>query len=984
MCLTLSALFVACLLAPVSLLGQSHSINGKIEGFAVDVSGSAVAGAEITAINVDTGGVRSTRSNEAGLYRFPLLTLGTYHISAQAAGFKQFRHEGIGVSAGQTTTVNVRLEPGDVNESVTVSADAPIADAGRTDLGRTMNEREVHNLPLPTRNPFNFVILQANVTGRPNRGFNFPQINVNGFARRVNYLFDGNTNTQGDRAGARLMMMSEVFVQEARIITNGFAAEFGNTTGMIMNIVTPSGTNDFKGAVGYFFRHPTFYARPFFFSAASLPDNSTTNFTAAVGGPIAKDRWHFYSGFEFIDRDDSTRSNRQVTISDSNRTELIAAGLSASIFVPAIPSKEKARHFIFRTDGQLNPNNSLSARYNRTDAGNENSIGGGFNTLERSVDTASWDYSLGAQLVSFGLRYLNELRFQYAFRHVENRRNESSGTGPSVSISNVVNFGSPVDANSIFPLTTVTQIQDNLTWTHGDHAFKLGGGFSYQEVYNRSNVFSLYTFSTIAAYAVAKIGAAPFGYTRYDESFGDPETRSKTTYWNLFAQDSWKATPRLNVNYGIRYDLYVVSEADPTSLFPASRKFAIDKNNISPRLGIVLTLREGNRPSVLRGGAGIYYEPPFSDMYERARLNNGTPKFYSIRFCPSADQCQIGPAFPNTYSGSRPPGSALPPQDIITIAPDFENMYAVHANVQLEQALTEDLSLAVGYVHSAGRHIPVYRNINSINPVATLADGRPIFSSISNSTTRLDPRFDTIEIAESVAVSRYDALTLQLTQRYSRGLQFSANYTLSKAVDDAPEQNVTYAIGGGAATSFVLSDPTNRIHDRGYSYGDQRHTFVMSMVARPDFGVRDRALSYILKNNQYGIIATANSGERFTITAGRDVNGSLSPLDLNLDGLSFSDRPVGIKRNSGKTPPQFNLDLRYSRFVPISDRYRLEFLVEVQNLFNINNIVAYTNLLVPTDPVTGELIGQLPDFKERNTSQSLESRQAHLGVKFYF
>jgi hypothetical protein len=130
-------------------------------------------------------------------------------------------------------------------------------------------------------------------------------------------------------------------------------------------------------------------------------------------------------------------------------------------------------------------------------------------------------------------------------------------------------------------------------------------------------------------------------------------------------------------------------------------------------------------------------------------------------------------------------------------------------------------------------------------------------------------------------------------------------------------------------------------------------------------------------NNRLGVIATANSGERFNIRTAGDI-------DLNGDGLFFSDRPVGVKRNSGKTPSQFNVDIRYSRFFDMSERYKLEFILEVQNLFNMNSIIAYNNVTVATDPVTGEMIGPLPDFKSRNQSVSLESRQVQIGVRFSF
>src|SRR4030095_2941731 len=169
-----------------------------------------------------------------------------------------------------------------------------------------------------------------------------------------------------------------------------------------------------------------------------------------------------------------------------------------------------------------------------------------------------------------------------------------------------------------------------------------------------------------------------------------------------------------------------------------------------------------------------------------------------------------------------------------------------------------------------------------INPVRYLDDGRPVFSEDINSSTRLDPRFNIIQIAESVASSQYDALTLQLTQRFSRGLQFSANYTLSRALDDAPEQNVTYSDGFG--NQRALSDPTNRSLDKGYSYGDQLHTFVMSVVAHPTFKLQNRALNSVLNNNQFGVITRACSGERFSVISGQKVDGNLVRLDLNKDG----------------------------------------------------------------------------------------------------
>jgi hypothetical protein len=321
--------------------------------------------------------------------------------------------------------------------------------------------------------------------------------------------------------------------------------------------------------------------------------------------------------------------------------------------------------------------------------------------------------------------------------------------------------------------------------------------------------------------------------------------------------------------------------------------------------------------------------------------------------------------FPHNF-GSLPPGTPLPPEDIFTIAPDYETGYAIQTNVQIEQALTENMSFAAGFVHSGGRHINVYRNINPIDIIGHLADGRPIFGS-----ERLDSRFEDIVIAESTGVTQYDALALQLTQRLWRGIQFRANYTLSRAVNDTPD---------GDLEGLYLSDPTNRGFDKGYSSADQRHTFVMSLVARPRFDLRNKLLHRILSNNQLGITTTANSGQRFSIR----VLGPGGNNDLNHDGHPGTDRPAGVPRNSGQTPPQFNMDLRASRFISFSDRYELEMFAEFTNVFNINRIVSFTNIQVPTTS-NGEIIGgSLPDFRARNRSVAQDSRQVQLGFKLHF
>lgn len=972
-CFIAIGILLAASISPV--FAQSQSLNGQIEGTVSDQNNAAVPNALISATNIETGATRAITTDESGIYRFPLLPLGTYRITAEAANFKKIVHDGITLATGQTKTIDLNLQPGEIRDIVTISGDSSVVDAGKTDLGRVMNGREVQNLPLITRNPYNFAFLQANVTGRPARGFPFTTINANGYLRRVNFLLDGNTNTQGDRGTLRFMLLSETYVSEVQLLTNGFAAEFGNTPGMIMNVVTPSGTNKISGSANFNFRRPSFYSRPFSFSAAELPDNKANIFSARVGAPIIKDRWHFYFGYERQYREDKAAAPRLLTITPANRAQLIAAGLNASIFPAVIPSLEEGSFYIFRTDLQLNDKNRLTVRYNHSDVNSVNLIPGMLNTLERGISSPNVDHGIAVQLASYTPSTVNEFRFQYAQRIGTGgigQRNEFSGSGPSITITAVANLGSPEGVDTVFLPRKITYIQDNLTRIAGAHIVKFGGGMNHYDHTERASIFSRYTFSSIANYVAARNGTNPRSYTFYDETFGDPEINYKATYWNLFLQDDWKLTRRLKFTYGLRYDLYQIPKADAASPFPASQNFNLDRNNFSPRFGVAYALREGSRPTILRAGTGIYYDQPLLAMYQRALVNNGNLKFFTFRTTPSVPG---SPAFPNTL-GSLPPGSVLPRRSIDAIAPDFKNMYAMHFNFQLEQAITDELSVAVGFIHSDGRRLPIYRNVNCMPVGGALADGRPLFGTISGQTItpctiRLFPQFQNIQMVESVGVSRYDALTLQLTKRFSRILQFSSNYTRSKSTDDSPEQNMTT----GGIQGLVLSDPSNRGLDKGRSFADQRHTFVMSLVAHPRTKFSNKALRYLFNHNVFGLIATANSGETFNIISGSD---------LNLDGISTSDRPVGIKRNSGTTPTEYSIDLRYSRFFIFHERYRLGISVEIQNLFNTNSIVAFNNVAVSTSPLTGEVIGALPDFRARNQSTYQESRQVQLGLRFSF
>src|SRR6478609_10125227 len=291
------------LAAPHAASAQAQAANGNIEGTARDSSGASLPGVMVTVTNMDTGTTRSVVTNETGVYRALLLPLGRYRVAAELQGFKTFEQQGITLSAGQTALINVELSVGNVAETITVTSESPIAQPGKIDLGRTIGEGEIRNLPLVSRNPYNFAFLQANVTGYENNEFGVPRINANGSQMHTNYQIDGNTNTEKDRAGLRMLPVSEILVREVKVITNGFAPEFGQTTGMVYNAITPSGTNDLHGSTSFRFRRNAMSAKPFFLApTARKPDTEVNDFNAAAGGPIVRDKLHFFGAYEYVDR----------------------------------------------------------------------------------------------------------------------------------------------------------------------------------------------------------------------------------------------------------------------------------------------------------------------------------------------------------------------------------------------------------------------------------------------------------------------------------------------------------------------------------------------------------------------------------------------------------------------------------------------------------------------------------------------------------
>lgn len=936
---------------------QSQATDGVIEGVVLDPTGAVVVGATVRVTNLDTGYGRTFVTNERGFYRVPLLPLGRYEVVIEAQGFKRAVRSGVVLVAGRTAVVDFTLEPGQIEQSITVTADVPIADIGKIQQGSTISATEVRNLPLVSRNIYNYMLLQPAVSARPNPEFGVPRkVNVNGFIDRINYQLDGNTNTQADRAGIRLMPISEVYVREIQVVNNGFAPEFGATTGTVYNAITDSGTNELHGEASYRFRRKSFSARPSLLSPTQpKPDFAADTVTARVGGPIRRDRLHYFAGYEFTRRD----LPRPIAITPANAERI---GLKPSQ-IGIVPAKQRVNFFIARADYTLSPSSRLMTRYNLFRNASPNNIGGalsaGLLSVTRATDFIDAADAFAAQVTSsVSSGSINEFRFQYAKRRFRRTPNpENAVSGPAITISGVALFGGPTDAGQRFRQTALDLV-DNFTVVQGNHALKFGFSLTAFNDFRREPLFAEYTFPTIDAYLAAVNGTNRKGYTTFRQSIGDPEIDERAYFTSFFVQDDWRVTQNLKFLYGLRYELYDIPNPDERAPLALSRNFNVDKNNFAPRLGLSYGLGR-DRKTVVRASAGVYYDFPKLDFYRLALLNNGNPRFRTVSVSSTSP---FAPSFPQTLE-SLPAGFPLPRPSINAVAADFATLYSTNANLQIERALTENLGLTLSYVFSKGTRIPVQRNINPINPIRTLADGRPVFDTAVSPQTRLLPDFDNVFLAESVGNSNYNGFTAQLVKRFSRGYQFTVSYTWSHAIDDAPEVNVL-------DSNLQLSDPTNRRRDRGNALSDRRHIFYASSVLAPKLTLENRFLNALLNDNQFAFILSADSGDTFNIVANRD---------LNNDRIS-TDRPLFIGRNTVDGPNSFNWDVRYSRFFRVSERTNVEAFAEFTNITNHPNITGI-NSTVAVNP-DGSLVAPLPLRFPR--TDALESRQFQLGFRFNF
>ena len=912
--------------------GQSGQVNGSVRGVITDPTGNAIVNATVKARNLETGFERNAASDQRGEYEVPLLPIGTYRLSVEAAGFTPFQQSGLRVELAKVTALDVSLTVGSSQQTVTVESDATILNTQTFEVSGNLNQKSMENMPITSRNTFNLALFTPGLNGTRDDEFGNPTFAFGGMQRKA-FLVDGVDNTQRGGPG-RLGIFSPETIQEVKVIQNSMAAEYGRTVGGMISMITRGGTNDTHGEVLVLERRPGLISRPSL--AGVKPFQQWATFSGNVGGHIIKDKLFYFVSGEYEPEDGA----RPITITAANA---VALGIPASDLGSA-PFKQRFQTYLGRMDYQLNANNNFYYRYSNFVTPSKYNTSGGQtpksagNNFDDRNDTFASEWTR-----IFTPSAINELRFGFLRR--EFTRPPVSGTvGPIISISGVATLGSNSSANQYYNEQQFNLI-DNFSWRKGRHEVKFGFDIDTIRVISKDRLNLTYSFANLAQYLNTLNHVAGANYTQLTQQFGDNTAKHRTWPINLFVQDDFHLTPKLTVSYGLRYEYRVFPQLNNAPL-AISRSIPSDPLDFAPRFGFAWQLRQ---KTVVRGGYGIFYDTLNLRNISLVDRSNGSQVLtYTV-----AGSSPTAPIYPAQLLG--PSAALVVKPSIYGFSTHFKTQYAHQANVQVEQELAHDLSMTVGIQWYGGHHAPVLIDTNLGAPVSYLADGTPMFSNANRPNSSYNQIFE----LQSVSNSVYYGGFVSFNKRFSHQLQFSASYTLGYAF------NENDAVGDNGSN---VIHPTNLHRDWGWSSSDQRNRFVVQSVWQPVS--RFNAMTNRIVN---GWTVAPN----FTVTSAFPVN-VVQGSDLNGDGVN-NDQPLYRTRNDVRGYGFHELNLRVSRTFPIyAERVRLEIIGEAENLLNTTNAACSAN------GCTGAVVNTYnsPIFKQ--ITSAFNSRQIQIGARLRF
>ena len=939
-------------LAPFSP-ALAQGTNGLIEGTVLDQQGLALPGVAVTATNANTGFSRTATSDAQGTFRIPGLPVGTYDVKAALSGFAAQARK-VNVNVESTSVVPFRMSVAGQAENVEVTAEAPLIDSKDTGVGEVISAVQIENLPLNGRQFGNLAALVPGVSlgyhTDPTKSTQFaPQV-AGGGGRNINYLIDGGDNND-DTVGGLVQNFPLDSIGEFKFETQRFRADTGRANGGTIKVVTKSGTNEFKGSVFEYFRDKGLNSETTteIRNKTGKGDYRRNQFGGSLGGPIVKDKTHFFVSAERV---------KQNTTQSVNTLGLFPA--KDGVF--DLPFTENMA--VAKINHQVNPNNYLSVRYGYND--NEQVYGAGTTTPPEGWGTSTNKFhSVNVNLNSAlsGGR-LNEFVYQYSY--FRNHISENS-TLPYESFPGGVTIGQSVNT----PQTTEQhkhQFRDDFSWTMGKHDMRIGASFIYEPTLD-------ITFSTGQVYQYTHLANdrnSPITSISRNGSIGSGAGgnvgRIPNNQYAFYVQDGWRVNDKLTVDLGVRYDLVTgfafdqsknIIYAEMTAAAKAGKFTGSicpcigledfgkdpkeDKNNIAPRVGFTYDSK-ADGSFVVRGGVGRYYDFAYTNA--------------NILFAVIGAQSSFGAVYSNTNStGIRNAdgsfyqiGQPLPPNQLANASaplpshvatPLPKQPYTDQANLGFSKAFGNGYAVEVDSVYAHGQDLGTRVRLNVRMGGAT-APRR--FSSILPQSGAANFRVDLME-----GVSHYKAVNLALKKR-SGNLNFTAWYSLSSSRSSASLRATDEFGEYDALNAF---DPFAE-NQEAPTRTDARHRVTINGTWMAPYGIRVSPVFRYKSKTPHNVI---------------------SGVDTNLDGLNY-DLPTGVTTlNSARGADFKQFDLRLSKSVMIGSK-RIEFLGEGFNLTNEKNPAGFVANQRATN--FGQPTAYAGDF------QRGEQRLFQLGVRFEF
>jgi len=994
--------------ALLPLCAPAQVLTGSIEGTVKDEQGAAVAGAEITATQLETNLTRKLASNETGFFRFEQLPIGPYRVTVRREGFKQASAEPR-VTLGSPVTVNPVLAVGATTETVTISAQNAAIELSNSEVSRNVNDRAIQELPVLSRNPAELIQLYPGVPAitEDKNG----ALTVGGLRPRSTiYNVDGSSNNFQISSGPRTPIIPEA-VQEVRALTNVFSAQYGKGAGAVVDLVLKSGTNQFHGSLFEFHRNAALNANDFFSNARGVGKGKFIHniWGGTFGGPIRKDKTFFFGALEGTHIREG-RLERLLVPANAVRSPITdnplslatsadVARLINSVFALLPPcaaatpscdftslqrSNTNQRVFSGKVDHTLTSQDTLTGRYlyRKLDslATSALAVNNRDNTQTDSNLALTWRRVFSPKLV-------NELIFSFSNF---TRDFQVGAELPDVSIAGFSGVGAPSNLPQKFSDKYIG-VADNLSLIRGNHALRVGFDFTWQptEGFALFQGRGAYSFAALPANLGATDALTNFRLGRaFSFSKAEGDFLRRFTIWDVngYVQDDWKVNSRLTLNLGVRYDLQlppqivgVNSGVEGFAAFdPAARKFVsweTDKNNFSPSLGLAWDPFGGGRTSV-RGGYRLAYDRIVQDYYNIGSLLQ--PPYINTSAV-QLPQVQAIP-FGQGQSVARATGLAIS----LMLTPDLEVNYAHSWHLAVQRQLTKGLSVEVGYLGTAGRQLGIPVTFNRIDP---------------NTGRRPDPNFATITLVDDVGRSNYHGLTSLLQQRFSKRLSFTAAYTWSKALDTTHDAVAPFGSESGSAVAVAqdANDQPRLDLEYGPAIFDRRHAFSSSVIWQTPALTKQKFAATLLNDWQISGIIFLQSGNPFPIVAGVDLNRDginndrpdlvqanlLTPFNGVVDDpnkplprAAFSNtaepRRIGsFGRNVLRRDALHNLDLGLFKRFALAEGWRLEFRTEFFNFLN------HPIFAPPDNNLAGSTFGQI-----RNQQNS--PRRLRFGLKLTF